>query len=139
MFRVHGTTRHEVLGNIIHAEVDGPWNIELIQEYVAQLTPSVDALSARGPWAVIVEIRGASLCPPEAVEAIHQGVLLHAAKGRACTAYVIAPEVEGAGVTDVVWRSIYAGVMPFEIFETLDEALTWVRAHLDDAPRAVGH
>lgn len=133
MFRVHGTTQHAVRGRVIHAVVGGPWNVELIQTYAAQLAPTVEALRAGGPWAVIVEIHGASLCPMEAVEAIRQGVQSHARLGRVCTAYVIAPEVEGAGVTDAVWRGIYAGVMPFEIFETLDEALPWVQAHLDRA------
>lgn len=133
MFRAHGTTRHEVLGSVIHAVVVGPWNVELIQEYAAQLAPTVEVLRQRGPWAMIVEIQGACLCPLEAVDAIRQGVLRHAAAGRICTAYVIAPDVEGVGVTDPIWHAIYADVMPFEIFETLDAALPWVQAHLDRA------
>ncbi|NSL53908.1 hypothetical protein [Uliginosibacterium aquaticum] len=119
------------------AEIGGPWNAELIHYYRELMAEQVPAVAAQGPWALILEIRGAALCPPEAVEGIRRGVVEHASSWRRiCTAYVIASDVEGYGVTDRVWRGIYAGIMPFEIFEHMADARAWTQRHLDAPPPA---
>lgn len=127
-FRAHGELSARELGQVLLVDVVGPWNLELIQAYHAAIDPRAERLAERGPWALIVEIRGAALCPFDAIEAIRRGARQQAGQGRrTCTAYVIAPEVEGARLTAPLWRGIYDGVMPFEIFETREPALRWVR------------
>lgn len=126
MFKAHGSMAFETYDQTLVARIGGPWNLELIREYQAAIAPRAQALAARGPWALIIVITEAALCPPEAVEAIREGARFQAREGRrACTCYVIGPEVEGAGLTDRVWRGIYAGLMPFEIFSALEPALAW--------------
>jgi len=115
---------------ILYSEIEGPWNLELIEHYRERATPIACELAAQGPWAAIIEIRGEAMCPPDALEAIRQGVHAFAAQGRICTAYVIAPDVKGAAISAPMWRGLYAGVMPFEIFDTRDAAVTWCRKQL---------
>lgn len=130
-FRTHGSVAVTEEGQILISQIVGPWNAELIGEYQKAMAAHVPALAARGPWGLIIEISGAALCPPDAIERIRIGAHEHARNWqRACTCYVIGPEVEGYRITDRIWRDIYAGVMPFEIVESSEAALRWTRQQL---------
>ncbi len=129
-FRIHGSIAMHHHDQILYSEIEGPWNLELIEHYRERATSMACELAAHGAWAAIIEIRGEAICPLDALEAIRQGVHVFAARGRVCTAYVIAPDVKGAAVSAPIWRSIYAGVMPFEIFDTRDAAVAWCRRQL---------
>lgn len=124
-FRIHGSIAMHRHDQILYSEIDGPWNLELIEHYRERATKMACELAAHGAWAAIIEIRGEAICPLDALEAIRQGVHAFAAQGRICTAYVIAPDVKGAAISAPIWRGIYAGVMPFEIFETREAAMAW--------------
>lgn len=125
-FRPHGSADIEVHGQILIARIAGPWNIELIRHYQTLMKDHLPTLSAGGPWALIIEIHGAAICPPDALAQIKAGAVAHATQSRrVCTSYVIAPDVEGHHVMDRVWREIYAGLIPFEIFETRAAAMAW--------------
>lgn len=130
-FRVHGSVDFHRDGQILIADIGGPWNIELIDLYRQRIAEYVPALAEGGVWGLILIIHGAALCPPDAIEGIRQGVREQAEKWkRVCTSYVIAPEVIGHRVMDRVWRGIYEHIMPVGIFDTLEEALHWTLAKL---------
>ncbi|GAB2894622.1 hypothetical protein GCM10027046_24650 [Uliginosibacterium flavum] len=137
-FRTHGSVAIQEEGQILIARIAGPWNAELIAEYQQLMHAHVVALAARGPWGLIIEISGAALCPPDALERIRSGAREHARNWRrACTCYVIGPDVEGYRITDRIWRDIYAGVMPVEIVETHDAAVRWTAQQLATPPAPV--
>lgn len=130
-FRPHGSAELEVQGQILIARILGPWNIELIRHYQQLMAAYVPGLAAQGPWALIIEITGEALCPADALAQIKAGAVAQAKNSsRICTSYVIGPDVVGHHVMDKVWRDIYAGLIPFEIFNTGPEALAWSEAQL---------
>ena len=133
MFPAHGKISLQIHERILIAEVEGPWNEELIYKYQAMMQPAVEELSDNGSWGLIVVIRNEALCPPEAVAAIHKGVEIQARRySRACTAYVISPNVEGYHILDNIWRSIYSPSFSFEIFESLEDAMQWTKMTIEN-------
>lgn len=130
-FRVHGSIDIRREGQVLIAEIGGPWNLELIELYRKRMMPFAIEMAADGAWGLILVIHGAALCPPDAIEGIRRGVREHAEQWkRACTSYVIAPDVIGHRVLDRVWRGIYDGIMPVGIFDTLEEAQAWTAEQL---------
>ena len=130
-FIAHGSLELREEGQILIAEIGGPWNNELIDQYRERMTEHVPALAMRGAWGLVIEIYGTASCPPNAIESIRAGVREHAEKwNRISTAYVIAPNVAGYRILDSVWQGIYERIMPFSIFDKRDDALRWTRSIL---------
>lgn len=130
-FAPHGSMQFSVQGQVLIAQIGGPWNVELVQAYQQAIQPYVQTLAAQGPWALVIDVHGEAICPPEALELIRQGAeRQHKESRRACTSYVIRPEVPGAHLMAGMWRRLYAGILPFEAFATLDEALAWSQQQL---------
>lgn len=138
-FRIHGSVDIRREGQMLIADIGGPWNAELIDHYRLCMSRPVREVSADGGWGLILVIHGAALCPPDALEGIRRGLIEHAGKRlRRCTSYVIAPDVAGYHVMDRLWRSLYEGVMPLGIFETLDAAQVWTARQLELADGLAG-
>lgn len=132
-FSVHGAVSFAQQGQILIADIQGPWNMELIELYKEKAAPYVQELSAKGAWGLIIDIRNEASCPQDAVEGIRRGVIEQAANWhRVCTAYVIAPDVVGYHIMDRVWRGVYKDIIPFDIFEKREQALAWVGQILQD-------
>ena len=130
-FSAHGTVDFTRQGQILIAEVQGPWNAELIAQYREKIAPFVQELSVNGAWGLIVEIHNEASCPPDALEGIRLGVIDQAKNWRrVCTAYVIAPDVRGYRLMDRIWRGIYRDIIPCEIFEQREDAMAWVEQTL---------
>ena len=125
-FPAHGSASYRIEGRLLVADIDGPWNLELIQQYHLGMRPFIEQLAKDGPWALVIAIHRAAACPPDALDLIRKGAIAQSqTSGRVCAAYVIAPGVPGHRIMDRYWRSIYAGVHSFEIFEELDAAILW--------------
>lgn len=134
-FSAHGAVSFAQQGQILIADIQGPWNLELIELYKEMMAPYVQDLAVKGAWGLIIEIHNEASCPPDAVEGIRRGVIDQAASWhRVCTAYVIAPDVAGHHLMDRIWRGIYRGIIPCEIFEQREHALAWVNQILQDQP-----
>lgn len=130
-FPAHGTANITCTNQIIIANIEGPWNLELIELYRREMKPTIDQLTLKGPWGLIVNIHRSAICPPDAIDLIKQGVKADVTHNRRIsTCYVIQSDVEGRRLMDPIWRSIYVDIMPFEIFTTLDEAMSWTRQQL---------
>jgi hypothetical protein len=125
-FLPHGAMHFDVFDQILVARIGGPWNVEFVQAYQLAVQPYVRQLGERGLWALIIDVQGEAMCPPDALELVRQGaVAQHGKSLRACTSFVIQPDVPGAKLMGHLWRKVYAGLMPFEVFETQEEALNW--------------
>lgn len=130
-FQVHGEVSLQRQGQILIANIQGPWNIELIGRYRAEMGPFVRDLAAVGPWGLIIVLHGEAACPPDALALIRQGAIEQAKNWqRVCTAYVIAPDVVGYRLMDRVWHGIYQDVIPCEIFEQREAAVAWTERML---------
>lgn len=125
-FPAHGSASYRTEGRLLVADIDGPWNLELIQQYHAGMRPFIEQLSKQGPWGLVIVIHRAAACPPDAMALIRQGAIAQSlTTKRVCAAYVIAPGLPGYRIMDRFWRKIYVGVHPFEIFDELDAAILW--------------
>ncbi len=129
-YLMHGVIDVEQQGQIIVGHVVGPWNVELIEYYREQMLKLIPKVMANGPWATIVELKGAAICPQEAIDLIKQGITADAVKHRVCTCYVITPDVEGYHLMNRVWRKLYEGIVPFEIFASMEEAIAWTEQQI---------
>lgn len=125
-FPAHGSASYRTEGRLLIADIDGPWNLELIQQYHVEMRPFIDQLARDGPWGLLIVIHRAAACPPDALALIRKGAIAQSQSSRrACAAYVIAPGVPGYRIMDRFWRGIYEGVHSFEIFGELDAAIRW--------------
>ena len=125
-FSAHGSASFRVEGRLLIADIDGPWNLELIQQYHLQMRPLIEQLANDGPWGLVIVIHRAAACPPDALELIRKGAIAQSQTSkRVCASYVIARGVPGYRIMDRFWRGIYEGVHPFEIFDELDAAIRW--------------
>lgn len=132
-FAVHGDVKVAIKGQIIIAQVHGPWNIELIQLYRDLISPLIAQVSAKGLWGLIVQVTGSVVCPPDALALIQQGANADIlASKRCCTSYVIHPDTEGYNLMLPIWFDIYRDKNPFEIFATIEAASEWVLQKLPE-------
>jgi hypothetical protein len=130
-FQVHGDVGIQVVGQVIILNVTGPWNIELVQMSRKLTSPYITQVSERGNWGLIVQLNGSAMCPPDALKLIKEGADkdINLTK-RICTSYAMSPETEGYNLMLPIWHDIYYGKIPFDIFDTLEEAQCWVSKQL---------
>lgn len=85
---------------------------------LARLQPP---LCARGPIASVGVFRGSLLTSPEAITLLGQLTRLGVNHFRlAANAWVVDPSVEGYALAHTIFDSVYSGVVPFEVFDTLE-------------------
>ncbi|MEI8631468.1 hypothetical protein P4S72_03735 [Vibrio sp. PP-XX7] len=87
--------------------------MSLLNHYQELMKEHLPGVMAQGPWGLIVEISGAALCPPDALELVRKGAHLHVKQmKRVCTSYVIASDVEGYRLINPLLYNIYEGLAP---------------------------
>lgn len=129
-FPAHGESKLCRDGQIILADITGPWNLELIELYRQQIAALIPEVSRQGPWALIITLHRTAICPQDAIDLIRKGIRSDSMARRVCTCYVMAKEIEGYLIMGPVWRSLYTGVIPFEIFNSEAEARAWSEQQL---------
>jgi len=130
-FRKHGDFKIVVDNRIITSELIGPWNIETARDYIARLDATVERRGSTESWGSVVVCLESVQFPLEMIvplrASVQKRVALH---NQAAIAMVVAPDVEGYGVLFPTIRSIYEGLIPFEIFDTRPQAMAWIRGFL---------
>lgn len=137
LFRPHGQAVWRIDGAVLRTDVVGPFNRELAEAIGPILHQAYGLLSAQGPCAEIVTVRGSSLGGPEVLTAL-SGVLrkfVQLGIAPVATAFVLPPEVEGSGfMPEVLVQSFAAAGWPAcQVFETAAEAEAWVQSQLTAA------
>ncbi len=135
-FPVHGESTVTHTGQIVLAEVEGPWNLELIRLYRKQMAAVIPAVEKQGAWVLVVRLHRTAICPMDAIDLIRQGIAQDADSHRVATCYVMTPQLEGYLIMKPVWRKLYEGLMPFEVFESLEDAQQWAEQMLDLSAQA---
>lgn len=75
MFNQHGVFHLELQGNIVFADISGPWNAETANAYSEALLKAVEPLKGK-PWAAISDINRWELCTPDC-ETLMANLILH--------------------------------------------------------------
>jgi hypothetical protein len=133
-FRPHGRAEWRIDGAVLRADVVGPFNRELAELIGPILHQAYALLSAQGPSAEIVTVRGSAMAGPETLTALSGEMrkFVQAGVAPVATAFVMAPEVEGSLFMPVPLVQSYeaAGWPAFQVFSTADDAEAWVQGLL---------
>jgi hypothetical protein len=131
IFKPHGYACIELGSNYLLYQLIGPFNKELFMAIVQLHAKDVAGLVARGAWAGIAIIKNSAMTTPEALQYISEQLqqMREQGVGPVASAFVIAPDVEGAVIMAKRYAECYAGEN-FRIFRTLPEAQEWVKAQL---------
>jgi hypothetical protein len=123
VFRAHGRFRSTTEGQILVTYVTGPWNRELIKEWMKEMGPVAMEVAARGPYVGIAVIDESMLCPPDAMELLAKTVK-YSAESMGCLANLVvaAPGVEGRHFVEPNYIRMYEGVTLYGFFDTYEEA-----------------
>jgi hypothetical protein len=132
LFRPHGTFKVCLEGQILVQEVEGPWNLEMVEVWAASLTPFALQLEAAGHWAALVVYHGSLLTSPEAIQRMRQ-VITYSTQSYSEVACAVAanPEVEGYCLGAGIWAPVYEGLAPFQFFDDPAPAKRWLQAKID--------
>ena len=134
LFRPHGRADWRIDGAVLRTDVVGPFNRELAEAIGPILHQAYALVSAQGPCAEIVTVRGSALAGPEALTALSGVLQKFVLEGVApvATAFVMAPEVEGSHFMPALLVQSFAaaGWPACQVFGTAEEAEAWVQGLL---------
>lgn len=132
-FRAHGRSELHADGAIIRISVEGPFNVEGVDEFGRKMLALFAAVPAGQAVVTLAEIRRTMLSPPEAwarLEAHIQRVQNGPYRVLG-TAWIVAPEVEGRNLMIPRARRMYAEAgRAFEVFTDPEAAAAWARERL---------
>ena len=128
-FRPHGHSEAYVEGSVLVVTVSGYWNLEMHAANTKLTQPLVERLEAQGPWGTVVVVTDTLVSSIEVFEAARRAVAESSGiSGLVALAWAISPQVEGYGLMLPRYRRMYEGLLPSEIFPTVDAAREWVEA-----------
>jgi hypothetical protein len=111
--------------------VEGPWEVDQVRRARDYFEAARADHPLTSPWGLAVVVSGSSVCSPEALLALRAAALQDSRLlGRAATAWVIAPEVEGRAIMPTVLSSVYQDICPLAVFDNEPEAEEWLRQQL---------
>jgi hypothetical protein len=130
-FRPHGKAAFSIEGQLLLVDLEGPWNVEMVEQCQERVNALKATLTANSKWGLLITVSNSLLCPPEAFDMIKRVVWEDAAHhGHAAVAIIAVRSVEGRGLLDAMYCKIYEGICPVAFFETLDEAKRWIAPYL---------
>lgn len=127
----HGDFNIRVAGDVVISELMGPWNIEAARAYIGELDAIVERELDGRRWGSVVICRDSVQFPLEMIAPLRASVEKRVTRfNQAAIAMAVAPEVEGYGVLFPTIRRIYDGLIPFDIFDTEQQACDWIKRFL---------
>ncbi len=135
-FTPHGVVELWMEGRLMHYEATGPFNTELVDCLAIAQRDYLLTTRPQGAWASVCTVVGNAMSSPEGVA--RYAAIMAAPKPEhmipVATAFVMAPDVEGARIMAPLFTKIYADIgRPFQIFETMAAAQIWANAMIDQA------
>ncbi|MGL6289431.1 MAG: hypothetical protein ACRC2H_01935 [Silanimonas sp.] len=133
ILRAHGRSRVWAEGALLHIRVQGPFNREGIEAFIAQSLTLHAQLAPSGPFVTVAEILGTLVAPIEVWKRLEDHVAQVAAAGvpEAGLAWVVAEDVEGRSLFLPRAQAVYArNGRPIEVFTTMAAAEAWAQRRL---------
>jgi hypothetical protein len=130
-FKSHGRIAVRNVGQVFISEIDGPWNVELTQEWIRVLGPCLAALARNGPMAGMAVFRTSMLLTPESLELTRRAARESARLfSIVAMAHVADRSVEGRNLMQPLLERDAEGLWPMRLFETFEPAFEWVQSIL---------
>lgn len=124
-FVPHGSVSIELIDHILVLRAKGPWNQELIQQYLIDVGPYKDKLKCV-KWGVLLIAYGEPIMLEDASETLALGVLKDADIGRVATAIIINTDI-GKELSKSIFTRIYSKTSnEFAFFEDEMTAKNWL-------------
>ncbi|PWF54935.1 hypothetical protein C7C56_004430 [Massilia glaciei] len=113
------------------SEVDGPWNKEMVVQWMRAASPVARSLAETGPHIALTIVTGSLLCPPEALTMLGQ-VIHHTAARLQCIGNLVvaADGVEGRALFTPMYARIYTADTPHDLFPDYESGKAWALAVL---------
>lgn len=137
-FAPHGTFDIWTDGDILHYDATGPFNLEALQALAAARAKIVTQWRPGRRVGALVHWHNSALMSPQAFAAYGEGLAkFHEnANTPAALAWVAAPEVEGMGMMVEKFSDLFASHnINFRLFATLEPAIAWIHARLEQVKR----
>ena len=123
-YPAHGRYRLNWHGDILHLEFHGTWNLEAVQEFIAEAQRNITA-SGKKRWGRIADMRQWKGATPEAAQAYTDFTPWYATAGAVAHAQLY-PSKLMQRMADPV-NDLVAQTGPTRQCRSLDEALAWLR------------
>lgn len=134
VFKPHGEYSATVEGQIIHSEITGPINTEMIHLYREAVRPLWLAAAAQGRFCTLAVFHESMMLTMDAIADFTQATTLLARNfpNYAGIAQVADASVDGRELMAYVYRNRVYGPLGlrYEIFETVAEARAWLQTIL---------
>ncbi len=130
-FPAHGCVEYRADGDCLVGDACGPFNLELVGQLRRLLPPLLAVLREQGPWLHLCRFQHSAMTSPQALQALETLLeeLIAADLAPRRTAFVIAPDVEGANLMGPVFERSYARVgLSMRCFGDEPTAMAWLRA-----------
>ncbi len=125
-FRPHGEYKLRLEGRVLVSEVVGPWNLELVDNWMKAAHPMVKELAATGPHVHMTIVTGSLLCPPDALDRLATVIVYTTAKMQCIgNPVVAAADVEGRSLFEPMYARIYNDSPPRGLFFDYASAKAW--------------
>ncbi len=125
-FEPHGEYKLRLEGRVLVSELVGPWNLELVDNWMKAAHPMVKELAATGPHVHMTIVTGSLLCTPEALDRL-AAVIVYTTARMQCVGnpVVAAANVEGRALFEPMYARIYDGSPPRGLFFDYASAKAW--------------
>jgi hypothetical protein len=135
-YPAHGRVVQRREGQLLIADLHGPWNIECMQDAVRRANPQIDEMLRAGPVGIIVIAHDSMLGTPDALGEIRERSLERRPAGNIAVAWVAAPEVEGRAMMVTVLEEVYRDTLPMRMFTDCASAERWIKSFMQARSRA---
>ncbi|MES2322669.1 MAG: hypothetical protein V4633_10445 [Pseudomonadota bacterium] len=125
-FWPHGEYQLRLEGRVLVSELVGPWNLELVDNWMKAAHPMVKELAATGPHVHMTIVTGSLLCTPESLDRLADVIIYTTAKMQCIgNPVVAAANVEGRALFEQMYARIYDGSPPRGLFLDYASAKAW--------------
>jgi len=135
-YPVHGRVVQRRVGQIMVADLHGPWNLECMQDAVRRANPVIDDMLRTGPVGIIIVVHDSMLGTSDSLDDIRRESAQRSEDGRIAVAWVAHPGIEGRELMVSVLEEVYRGTLPMRIFPDYDSAERWISSFIESPPRA---
>ena len=125
-YPVHGHVVQRRVGQIMIADLHGPWNLECMQDAVRRANPVIDDMLRTGPVGIIIVVHDSMLGTSESLAEIRGKSAERSQDGRISVAWVASPNIEGREIMVNVLEEVYRGTLPMRTFRDFESAERWI-------------